>query len=404
MRVLQICHKPPVPSTDGGCLAMNAITCGLLENGAKVKLVTASTSKHPLQPDLLSASYIEQTDVEGVSIETELDLRDAFIALMNGESYNISRFHAHHFASVIKQVLSRHNYDVVHMESLYTTPYIDTIRRYAPEALISLRSHNHEYQIWEQRWKASQNPLKRLALRHLTKTLERYERDILDQIDVMVSISETEGQGYRDWGYTGPLHVAGFGIDLSQQSKQPATATTNNRPKLRLFHLGAMDWGPNKEGVDWFVQDIWPDLLKQHDHIELHLAGKGMEANWYANVPRVFNHGEVESAAAFSRGKDLLVVPLLRGAGIRVKIVEALANSIPVATTTVGASGLALEDSNGVLVAEPQDMAAELSELIHQQERLDAMARSGLDIVQTKYDRRQIGKDLLAFYSQHVHV
>ena len=94
----------------------------------------------------------------------------------------------------------------------------------------------------------------------------------------------------------------------------------------------------------------------------------------------------------------------MRGAGIRVKIVEALANSIPVATTTVGASGLALEDSNGVLVAEPQDMAAQLSELIHQQERLDAMARSGLDIVQTKYDRRQIGKDLLAFYSQHVHV
>ena len=251
MRILQICHKPPRPAVDGGCLAMNAITNGLLNNGAQVKLLSAFTRKHPLDLESIDSGYLEQVDLEGVPLETDLDVRAAYIALLNGESYNISRFYSHQFAMVLKRILSRERFDVVHLESLYTTPYIDVIRMHAPTALISLRSHNHEFQIWEQRWKAAQNFFYRLALRHMTNVLERYEKMVLDKVDTIVAISSEEGNGYRNWGFSGPIHVAGFGIKAPEKVKNapPPMPTSNPRKGVKMFHLGAMDWGPNKEGV-----------------------------------------------------------------------------------------------------------------------------------------------------------
>ncbi|RPG80161.1 MAG: glycosyltransferase [Crocinitomicaceae bacterium TMED114] len=399
MRVLQLCHKPPLPAMDGGCLAMDAITQGLLENGVEVKVLTASTRKHPIRLDDLSDAYLDATHLEAVDIETGFDLRDAYISFLNRDSYNISRFYAHHYAMVLKRALSRRRYDVVHLESLYTTPYIETIRRYAPNALISLRSHNHEYQIWEQRWKSSRNPLARLALRHLSKTLERYEKDILKDIDVIVSISEKEAQGYREWGFDGDIHVAGFGIDLSTR---PAPPIVPQPTALKLFHLGAMDWGPNREGIQWFIREVWPQLHKAHPKAEFHIAGKGLNPKDHAEVAGLFNHGEVPDAQAFSHEMDLLVVPLLRGAGIRVKIVDAMAQGIPVATTNKGVHGLDMEGKGCLVHAEPAAFTAALSELLDHPERLTEMAQCGREEVEARFDREGIAERLIQFYAQHV--
>ena len=397
MRVLQLCHKPPLPAIDGGCLAMDAITQGMLDNGAEVKVLTAATRKHPIRLEALSDDYLEATDLEAVDIETGFDLRDAYIALLNRDSYNISRFYAHHYAMVLKRALSRRRYDVVHLESLYTTPYIDTIRQHAPGALISLRSHNHEYQIWEQRWKSSRNPLSRLAFRHLSKTLERYEKDILSEIDVVVAISENEAQGYRDWGYDGPIHLAGFGIDMGSTPPPPSRAAA----PLKLFHLGAMDWGPNKEGIDWFLNDVWPTLHRKHPDVEFHFAGKGLDPQAHAHVAGAFNHGEVHDARAFCAAHDVLVVPLLRGAGIRVKIVDAMAQGIPVATTNKGAAGLDMEDKGCLIHAEKDQFGEALSGLLAQPERLEKLRSEGRREVESRFDRKAIAAGLLDFYRQH---
>ena len=401
MRILQLCHKPPRPSIDGGCLAIDAITTGLMNNGAQVKVLTAITRKHPLDLDALDVEYVEQTDIEGVNLETGLDLRDAYIALLNGDSYNISRFYSHQYAMVIKKVLSRERYDVVQLESLYTTPYIETIRTHAPTALISLRSHNHEFQIWEQRWKATRNPLNRLVLRHLTRTLERYEKSVVDLVDAIVAISSKEGMGYRNWGYSGPIHVAGFGIPVDDHASVAWKAGA--APGVKLFHLGAMDWGPNSEGVAWFITHVWHHIREAHPTAEFHLAGKGLSTDTWQDIPGVFNHGEVADAQAFANQFDLLVVPLLRGAGIRVKIVESMSRGIPVATTDVGLQGLELIDDNAVVQAAPDGLADVLIDLLHHPERLAVLSEAGRKAAHSAFDRDGIGASLLAFYGKHAH-
>lgn len=385
---------------------MDAITSGLVNNGAEVKLLSAFTRKHPLPLESLDSEYVDQVNLEGVPLETDLDIRDAYIALLNGDSYNISRFYSHQFAMILKRILSRARYDVVHLESLYTTPYIDTIRMHAPTALVSLRSHNHEFQIWEQRWKATRNPLHRLALRHLTNTLERYEKSVLNKVDTIVSISSTEGMGYRNWGFTGPIHVAGFGLKTPKALQGVGLPSHAAQPGkgVKMFHLGAMDWGPNREGVSWFLREVWPKVLRAHPNSEFNLAGKGLRPDAWTDVPGVVNHGEVEDAAAFAGQHDLLVVPLLRGAGIRVKIVESFCRGIPVASTTMGVQGLEIMHPDSLVQAEPEDFAEALIDLLKTPGRLEQLSEAGRYAARRCFDQDKIGADLLEFYGQHVRI
>jgi hypothetical protein len=92
MRILQLCNKPPFPPKDGGGIAMNNITRGLLDAGHEVKLLTVYTNKHDLDLSELSKEYIDATDVEGVFIDTQINLVDAFSSLITQDSYNVSRF------------------------------------------------------------------------------------------------------------------------------------------------------------------------------------------------------------------------------------------------------------------------------------------------------------------------
>ena len=78
MKVLQLCHKPPKPSIDGGCIAMNNISEGLMKNKCKLKIITIGTQKHPIKFDELHENYLDRTKIEGVFVDTKLNLVDAF--------------------------------------------------------------------------------------------------------------------------------------------------------------------------------------------------------------------------------------------------------------------------------------------------------------------------------------
>ena len=61
MRVLQICHKPPLPSIDGGCIAINNISNGLINEVENVKILTISTVKHPFNIKYYTKDFIDKS-------------------------------------------------------------------------------------------------------------------------------------------------------------------------------------------------------------------------------------------------------------------------------------------------------------------------------------------------------
>ena len=148
MKILQICSKVPFPPKDGGSLAMNMITQGLIEAGNQVQVLAVSTPKHFVKEEEMDGAYRNKTSFRSVFIDTSVKPLNAILNLFSSKSYNIIRFYSKDFEKELITLLSAREYDIILLEALWVTVYLDTVRKYS-SAKIVLRAHNAEFQIWE---------------------------------------------------------------------------------------------------------------------------------------------------------------------------------------------------------------------------------------------------------------
>lgn len=396
MKILQLCLKPPLPARDGGCIAMNNITQGLLAAGHKVKILTIFTQKHDFDPESLPPAYIEATGIEGVYVDTRINAVDAFANFITSDSYNISRFFSTDYDIKLTKLLQKEDFDIIHLESLFMTPYLGTIRRMCSTPIV-LRSHNLEFIIWEKIARGTRNIAKRAYLSYLSKKLRNYELSMLNEVSGIAAISEEDKRRFLDLGTRKKIRTIPFGVQISDYS-----TATDMPSELALFHLGAMDWEPNLEGIMWFLTDIWPRIHQTFPELKLYLGGRNMpEDMMKANYPGVTMVGEVENAMEFIRSKAIMIVPLLSAGGIRVKIIEGLALGRAVISTTLGAEGLDCTHGKNIMLADRADEWIEaVGQLIGNETLLKSLSESGRAHAQAHFDNTVITQSLVNFYKE----
>lgn len=394
MKVLQLSHKPPFPPKDGGCLAIDNITQGLINAGVELKILTIETVKHPFEKARISKEYLKKTGIESIFVDTTLNVVDAFSSLVTQDSYNISRFFTPDFDFVLQNELAKKEYDIVHLESLFMTPYISTIRMHS-DAKIVMRSHNLEYIIWERLSKQTGSVAKKTYLKLLARQLKKYELDVLNQVDGIAAISKRDAEDFRKLGCKQPIEIIPFGLNIQKYipSEKPKT-------DLDLFHLGSMDWSPNIEGLDWFLEDIWPAIHSKSPKANFYLAGRDMPERYFeTNSSNIVVVGEVEDAMKFIKSKSLMVVPLLSGGGIRVKIIEGMALGKAIISTSVGAEGIHYTHKKDIWIANTPD---EFAEAVHffknNPDKIIELGSNGRNLVEREYANELIIKKLLTFY------
>ena len=393
MKVLQLCNKPPFPAIDGGCLAIKNISQGLLNAQIDLKIISISTAKHPFLIESYTKEFVKATQIESVFVDTRINIVDAFSALVTSDSYNVSRFFSSDFDSLLQRTLEEGEYDIIHLESLFMTPYLYTIRRYS-KAKVVLRSHNLEHVIWERLANVEKKSAKKVYLKHLSKKLKKYEKYILNEVDGIAAISFDDSSRYEKLNCKIPLITVPFGIDLAKYKMDLNAAVA----QIDFFHIGAMNWSPNVEGVNWFLDDILP--LIKNDDFKLHLAGIDMPSYLMnLNDSKVVNHGEVASANEFINRHHVMIVPLLSGSGMRIKIIEAMALGKTVITTSVGAEGIEAVDGENILIADtPGAFKEKIEHLIKFPEKAREIGEKARSLVVAKYDTELIIKELIQFY------
>ena len=109
--------------------------------------------------------------------------------MLCGESYHVKRYVSEAFAAKLREILEKESFDVVHVESIFLTPYVPLIRKYS-KAQVMLRAHNVEHLIWKRVAQSCTNPFKRWYLKHLSLTLRAYELEHLNDYDGIVCITE----------------------------------------------------------------------------------------------------------------------------------------------------------------------------------------------------------------------
>lgn len=392
MKILQLCNKPPYPPVDGGTLAMNSITQGLLRAGCELRVLTVETDKHPVRHDLLPEDYLRQTHLESVYIDLEVKPLPAAVAMLCGESYHVKRYINNAFARRLKDILQEQQFDIVHVESIFLTPYVPLIRKYSTAKVI-LRAHNVEHLIWKRVAQSTRNYFKRWYLNHLSLTLRVYELEHLNDYDGVVCITEGDADYFRQAGCRRPITSIPFGIE---RKEPPAVEVEPNT----LFHIGAMDWMPNQESIAWLLEDVWPVVHREVPQARLYLAGRKMpQALMEKQIEGVTIVGEVADAMQFIASKQINVVPLLSGSGIRVKIIEAMSAGKAVVTTTVGARGIDYTDGENLLIANtPTEFAAQIKRLLDDGDYCRRVGEAAARLVAERYDVARLTEQMLQFY------
>ena len=390
MKVLQLCNKPPCPPVDGGSIAMNSITQGLLLSGCQVKVLSAYSHKHPVSLSEIPNEY----NFEAVYFDLKLKPFQALTCLLSGESYHIKRFVNKEFEKKLTEVLCDSTFDVIHIESLFLTPYIETIRKYSG-AKVVLRSHNVEHFIWQQVAKSCKNPAKRWYLKHLSRTLKKYELGHLNTYDGIVAISEKDALFFKKNGLNKPITAIPLGISVPTLGDMPMESNS-------LFHLGAMDWVPNREGVEWFMENVWTLVSERIPDVKLYLAGRKMPESFFrygAMFPNVSVEGTIDDVVDFMAAKQINIVPLLSGSGIRVKIIEAMSLGKVVITTTVGAEGIDCEDGVHLLIADtPEMFAAQVERCINDKNLCSEIGEKARQLIINAYSIDGLTQKLIDFY------
>lgn len=397
MKILQLCNKPPYPAYDGGSIAMSNVTEGLVTKGVDVKLLTISTDNHPFKISKFPKDIRTKINPESVYIDVTLNVVDAFSCLITSDSYNVSRFFSPDFEKKLIDILDSDVFDVIHLESLFMTPYIKAIKRHS-KAKIVLRSHNLEHLIWERLSHSEEKKLKKLYLKHLAKNLKKYELEVINKVDAIASISSDDTSRFKKYKCNVPIESIPFGICLDNI---PYKKPTKPVSELRFFHIGSMDWSPNQEGILWLIDEV---IRKTPSGFNIHLAGRNMpEWLFREENDKITIHGEVDSAYDFMNSYHVMLVPLLSASGIRVKIIEGMALGKVIISTSIGAEGINFTDGENILIANtPKEFIEKIEFMLNNPDEVVRIGENARKLVVDEFDNRKIINKLIGFYDKTI--
>ncbi|MDF3463129.1 glycosyltransferase [Sulfitobacter sp. M57] len=237
-------------------------------------------------------------------------------------------------------------------DAFYITRYyvaqavLEQIRRLAPSARILFNNADLHF-LRELRAARTEGDADKLQRAFQTRT---EEIDVIRNVDVVLSYNEIEHsviQAYTD----GQSTVVKCPWVVNVPNAVPAA-----RARKGLSFLGSFRHHPNTEGIHWFVRNVMPRLVTHDPTVHFNIYGSGMGDDINAlQSDNVLPHGFIKDAADAYDTHRIFVAPLLSGAGIKGKVLGALAHGIPCVISPIAAEGIGLRSGYDCIIAERPD-------------------------------------------------
>ena len=380
VKILIIANKIVFPTSDGGSVAM-ANLCNMLgDQKYMIDLISISknnninTINKPIESK--QNLYVNQIIFQK---NMRFNIFNFINSILQKKSYQASRFYHKKIHRFIQNKIKKKKYEIIIFESIFTTVYLSNLE-IPPSTTKILRAHNIEHKIW--RDLANQKKFKKIPFLLLSYQLRIMEENTPKKLDYILTLSKKDETYFKN---IFPKKTYNIPVTFKPKS--------NNIPKIKnsIFHLGAMDWKPNKEGLNWFLKEVKP-LIEIKKNIKIYIAGKNMPSSYmkYKNKNTIIN-SRIDNAQSYINNKEILFVPLLSGSGIRIKILEAMSIGTPVVSTTQGADGIPYTHNENILIADnPSDFANAIHKLIENKSWARQIGENGKNLIKQNFSKKSI--------------
>jgi len=388
--LLFVSARVPYPAKEGHQLR----TLGLLEQ------LSAHYDVHLLSilrpGETVEHAYLKHLckTVQGVSID--LNLVGNIIAGLRSVMFNkplvVTRYVTSDLVSAFCDALDEFEPERVHLDLL---PLMELAKQVKPGVKVVLNQHNVESVLIGQKIDTLSGTLSRIIYKREHRLLDRFERRSCQRADVVLACSDLDRDVLSKMG-ADSAHTIPNGVDTRKFEPNSEDVDPN-----KLVFLGGMGWYPNRLGMQWFVDEVLPLIVKQNTSIHVDVIGNPEPR---ISIPETLAayitlHGFVDDFRPLVAKAGMMIVPLNVGSGTRLKVVEGAALGKCMVSTSKGAEGVNLDPARDIILADSaKDFAEQILSLTVDEDRIVNIGRSAREVAETKYDWRVIGEKLFDIY------
>jgi GT2 family glycosyltransferase len=350
---LVIDHYVPEPDRDAGSQTMTTFIKALQADGYLVKFWPENLRRDPTYTARLQQAGVETMYAGPWSIKMRRWLRQ------NGEDLDL----------------------ILMSRPLVASNCMPLARKYAPRAKLVYYGHDLHFDRLRAEAEVTGDP----ALGDESASMEATERRLWRLADLVLYPSDREVALVRAMEPTAKAET------VTPYAFDGVVGPRDAPPSQTVLFVAGFGHPPNVDAAVWLVERILPIIRRERPLVRLCLAGSNPDDRVLALAgPQVEVTGYVtdeELARRYTQTR-LALAPLRFGAGVKLKVVEAMRMGTPVVTTSSGAQGLpglddvaAVSDDPGVLAKACIDLLAD-----------DALWRRQ-SAAQTDYVRRRFSAD-----------
>ena len=350
-KVLILANKVPYPSKDGSSIAMARLLENFIElETHDITYGALNPIKHRKAITDFPCAIKKNITLKSFEVNTSPTLSRALTNLLfTRQPFHTIRFFVFSMQKWLERFDDNH-FDLVVLEGAFMGHYFPLAMLKGKKVV--LRSHNLEHVIWERSINNIVSPLKRFYLYIQTSRLKKFEQNLAMLVHSVWSISSIDMHWFKSF------NVNTFFVPVSIKKQEMNMKIVSKR----CFFLGALDWIPNLESLQWFLREVWPLVNKLDQSIEFHVAGNNTPKKIKAlKAHNLHVHGKVPNAESFSKNHGVSIIPLLSGSGVRIKLLENGSFGIPTVSTTIGAEGVYDMNNSKIPISDiPEELAKEI--------------------------------------------
>jgi len=312
----------------------------------------------------------------------------AFYGYFNSSPRFILDTYSSEMENLIRKYLKRERFDLIIASQLSMASYYSTFNG-TPAIFEEL-----ELGLFYDPAMSANNLIRRVRHRLTWIKLRRYLSNLLSVFQSCTVVSERERKLFIQNFPEYEKKVVVIPNCISMQDYENLSVETSSN---QIIFTGPFRYQVNYEAILWFVQHVFPTILKHLPDTQLVITGD------HANLPlpsdqNITLTGFVDDIKPLIGASLVSIVPLLNGGGTRLKILEAMAIGTPVVATSKGAEGLDIVNGKHLLIANsPDTFAEQVIRLIRNRELRDRLTDNAKSLVKEKYDWAAVTPTLQQF-------
>lgn len=396
MKILFVSPYPPSPPQFGAQRRVDGLMRGLTHRHevSLLSFMPPEDTQLEVTRGYCKRLIAVQHDVvaQGVAGKRLLQLRSLF----SRDSFEALMYRTPNFQSHLEQMVREEGFDIVQFEfsqmAVYQLP-----RGGARSPRYVLDEHNIEYEV-----------VKRIA---------ESEGSLVRKVYSAVDWRKVRNEEFRAWRtFDGVALTSARDEEVLQQDERSVPTTVipnavdlegfrpNDTPIVpdTLLFLGAMNYHPNIEGVEYFLDEMWPAIRARRPKAKVIVVGRNPPPSIVARkTEHVEITGYVDDPRAYLDRAAVVIVPLRIGGGTRFKIVEAMAKGKAIVSTSLGAEGLEVEHEKNLLLADdPAAFVEQTCRLLADPELAARLGKAGRRLAEDRYGWQAAVEKLEQFYEQ----